>query len=349
MSGRLDQVRIGLAGLGKMGLLHGAVFNALPGSQVVAVAEPATLVRQGAADMLPGVRFHAAVEEMLDAGGLDAVVITTPVALHIPHALACVRRGLPFFVEKPLAASAAQAEELVHALRERPVPHMIGFMTRFVDAFEKGRALVQSGCLGRIQRVTASIYVSQLFARGKGWRYDPKLAGGGVLLSQGAHLLDLLTWYFGPVARVNGQTQCVYSAQVEDFAHVVLEFTSGLRGWMDSSWSVRHRRVVQATIEALGDNGSLTVTDDGVRLFLDSPAVGLSAGWSVWTAVDLYRPVPFDVGGPQYTREDQAFLAVLLGAGAPGVDVLQALHVQRIVDAAYASAEKEGVPVSVRT
>jgi predicted dehydrogenase len=258
-----------------------------------------------------------------------------------------VERGLPFFVEKPLAVSASQAEALVLRLRERPITNMVGFMTRYIAAFQKGREIVRSGCLGRLQRVTASIYVSQLFTRGTSWRYERKTAGGGVLLSQGSHLLDLLTWYFGAVTRVNADVHSVYSEEVEDFAHVMLEFESGLRAWMDCSWSVRHKRMVQTTIEILGDNGSLVINDDEVRLYLDDPAGGMAAGWTIFTAPDLYRSVQFDVGGPQYTREDEAFVAALREGAAAEPDVMQALRVQRVVDAGYASANKHGAPVTV--
>jgi predicted dehydrogenase len=340
-------LRIGVAGLGKMGLLHAATFNSLCGCQVVAAADPGPLVRSALAEMMPQVRAFADVDEMLEAGGLDAVVITTPVGLHVPVALSCVERGLPFFVEKPLAVSAGQAETLVLRLRERPTTNMVGFMTRYIDAFQRGREIVRSECLGRLQRVTATIYVSQLFTRGTGWRYERKTAGGGVLLSQGSHLLDLLTWCFGAVGRVNAEVHSVYSEEVEDFAHVMIEFESGLRAWMDCSWSVRHKRTVQTTIEVLGDNGALVLSDDDVRLCLDDPAGGMAAGWTIFTAPDLYRSVRFDVGGPQYTREDQAFVAALRDGAAAEPDVMQALHVQRIVDAAYASANKRGAPVTV--
>jgi predicted dehydrogenase len=337
-------LRVGVVGLGKMGLLHAAICNSLPGSSVVAVADPAPLPRASLTEMNPAVHAYADAREMLDTLALDAVMITTPVAQHVPIALACVQRRVPFFVEKPLATSVAQALPLFTALQEQPLPHMIGYMTRYVDAFEKGQTLIASGCLGCLQRVTATIYVSQLFARGRGWRYERQTAGGGVLLSQGSHVLDLLTWYFGPVARVNADVQSVYSAEVEDIAHLMVTFESGLHGWVDCSWSVRFRRTVETTIDILGENGSLMLTDDTVRLFLDTAANEFPAGWTIWRAPDLYRGVTVDIAGPQYTREDQTFLEALRAARMPQPDIVQALHVQGIVDAAYASAARHGAP-----
>jgi predicted dehydrogenase len=340
----LSPLRVGIAGLGKMGLLHAAICNSLSGSRVVAVADPAPLPRQSLAEMNPAIQAFTDVSDMLERVPLDALMITTPVAQHVPIALACAQRHLPFFMEKPLATSAAQAQPLLAALQEHPVPHMIGFMTRYVDAFAQGQAVLASGCLGSLQRVTATIYVSQLFTRGRGWRYDRQVAGGGVLLSQGSHLLDLLTWYFGPVARVNADVLSVYSAEVEDFAHLMLTFESGLHGWVDCSWSVRFRRMVETTIDVLGENGSLVLTDDTVRLFLDTAAGGQAAGLTIWRAPDLYQGVAVDIAGPQYTREDEVFLEALRHGHMPQPDIVQALHVQHIVDAAYTSAAHHGAP-----
>ena len=342
-----SDIRVGVVGLGKMGLLHASIFNSLEGSRVAAVAEPSALARNALSGLNSSIQVFRGVEEMLDGAELGAVVITTPVADHVPVAMECVRRGIPFFVEKPLAASGDQAMELAAALRETPMPHMVGYMTRFVDSFEKACAVVQSGCLGRLQRVTATIYVSQLFARGQGWRYDQKVSGGGVLLSQGSHVLDLLTWYLGPAVRVNAEIFPIYSREIEDSATVLLEFESGLRGWLDCCWSVRFRRTVETTIDILGENGSLVVTDDAVRLFLDEAAGGMPAGRTAWTAADLYRGVEVDVGGPQYTREDQAFLGALRTGSKAEPDCFQALHVQQIVDAAYASSLAKGAPEAI--
>lgn len=340
-------LRIGVVGLGKMGLLHAAICNALPDSQVIAVADPSSLPRDSLIDMNPAMHGYASTDAMLAAQPLDAVIITTPVADHVPTALACVQHQIPFFMEKPLATSAAQALPLVTALHKTPVAHMIGYMTRYVESFMHGHTLIASGCLGALQRVTGTIYVSQLFTRGRGWRYERASAGGGALLSQGSHLLDLLTWYCGPVARVNAEVFAAYSTEVEDFAHVMLHFQSGVRGWVDCSWSVRFRRTVETTIDILGDNGSLIVTDDTVRLFLDKAHGSLAAGLTVWTASDLYRGVAIDIAGTQYTREDQAFLDAIRSGKPAEPNITQAFHVQHIVDAAYSSSRAHGAPEKV--
>ena len=334
-------------GLGKMGLLHAGILNSLPGSRVVAIAETSSFARDTFAQLESEIHLFPDIDSMLDSSRLDAVVIATPVVDHTPAAIKCTERELPFLVEKPLAVSVAQANPLMRLLREKEFPHMIGFMTRYVDSFSKGKQLLESGCLGRILRITATIYVSQLFRPGSGWRYKKETSGGGVLPNQGAHLIDLLTWYFGGVSSVNARMSMAYSTEVEDFAHLFLEFDSGLSGWLDCSWSVRFRRTVETSIDILGDNGSLMLTDDAVRLYLDEAAGGLRSGLSTFNASDLYRSVPIDVGEPQYTREDIEFLDAVRTNRLPEANIFQAFHVQSVVDAAYASAEGAGQSVNV--
>lgn len=338
-------LRIGVVGLGKMGMLHAAIFNALPGSRLAAVAEVSRLHRDVLAQYNPTVRTYADPGEMLDSGQVDALVIATPVSSHVPLAVSSIERGIPFFMEKPLALTAAQGRDAMSALAARPTVNLVGYMTRFVDSFEKAHAILESGCLGHLQRVTATIYVSQLFGRGRGWRYDRKTAGGGCLHAQGSHLLDLLTWYFGPVVRVNAEVMSAYSTEVEDFAHVLLEFRSGLRAWLDSSWSVRSHRTLETTVDVLGDNGALVVNDDSVSLWLEKSAGAFVAGRTAWTAADLYRGVPIDVAGPQYTREDLTFLNAVRDNSPVQPDAGQAYHVQQIIDAAYTSSLSNGAPV----
>lgn len=334
--------RIGVVGLGKMGLLHLGVYNRLPGSEVVAAAEPGESLAEGIGQMETGLRIYRSLEEMVAKEQLDAVILATPVGDHARAIHFCLERGLPFFVEKPLALNATESRDLAAKLSKSHVPHMVGFMSRYIEAFTFAKQIVDSGALGKLHDVSGMIYVGQLFSKGKGWRYDPAVSGGGALLSQGCHLLDLLTWYFGHVKSVSGYTRNLYSERIEDAGHVLLDFKSGLKGWIDCSWSRRFKRTVQMHIEVRGDDGQLEVSDDGVKLYLEEARGEWRKGWNEWNAVDLYKGVPFDVAGPQYTREAQAFLEVLKGERPSPIDAAQGHHVQSVIEAAYRSSRNGG-------
>ena len=256
-----------------MGLMHAALFNSLPESHVVAVSDPSSFPSKPLGIINPSIKVFDDAEKMLDNTELDGVLISSPVSTHIPLSLLCVERNIPFLLEKPLSISAEEALPLISKLKEKHIPNMIGYVYRFLDSFVKGKEILDSGCLGNIHRISANIYISQLFKKGKGWRYDPKESGGGVLISLGSHVIDLLTWYFGPIKSVVGKVKSVYSPGIDDFAHLIMEHETNNTSIMDCSWSVRFKRKIDVKIDILGNNGSLVVSDDTVLLYLDKSSI----------------------------------------------------------------------------
>jgi predicted dehydrogenase len=325
-------------GFGKMGLLHASVANGLEISQLTAAADPTAGLLESLKRIKPGLAIYEDYERMLAEQTLDAVFITSPTHLHSPMALACVQNGIPFLVEKPLTPRTTESAALQAALQKTPLTNAVGYMARHIDTFRKAREVVAAGAMGRLIHLQSTMYVSQLFRTGEGWRYDPKYSGGGVLITQNSHLVDLLLWMFGPFAHVTGHVKRWYSTQVDDFAHAVFEFKNGLTGFMDTSWSIRHHRTVDLSITVHGENGNLQVTDDDVRLFLDDANGSYEAGWTVWRKPDLFEGVTLDVGGPEYTRQDEQFLKAVAARQPVECDVESALQVQRVIEAVYESA-----------
>ncbi len=337
-------MRVAVIGIGKMGLLHAGILNALDGVELVAMSDTSKYLLGMVRNLKP-VAVHDDYLRMLDREKPDAAVIATPVQLHVPMMRECTQRGIHFLVEKPLSLDAPEAESLVREVAERRLTTMVGYMLRFAETFRQAKQVIDGGALGRIQRIEGTSYVAQLFKPGKGWRYTRAASGGGVVIGQATHLIDLLHWYFGDPVRVSATSQHLYSEGVEDAAHGQFEFAGGAHGWFDCSWSRRHHRLLEIEVRVQAENGTLQVNDDSVRLFLESAAAGLPAGWTHWRKPDLFEGVPIDVGGPQYTRQDEAFArAVQQGAGCQP-DVAAAWRVQRTVDAIYRSAERRGEPV----
>jgi predicted dehydrogenase len=340
-------LEVAVIGFGKLGLLHAGLVNGLPGSRLAAAVDSNGTLLKALKSRMEGVRTYSDHRALLKDGRIDAAFIATPTATHVEIALDCVSAGIPVFIEKPLAASAVQAQPLVAALKHRPAATMVGYMGRYIATFAKAKAIVAEGALGPLQMLRASMYSAQLFRPGKGWRYDKAVSGGGVLITQASHLIDNLRWLFGEVSLASGHASTHYAATVEDHVHAWLQFRSGLRGFIDASWSARHHRTPTIAIHVQGAHGTLDVDDDGVRLFLDDAAGPFPAGWSEWRKPDLYEGVVFDIGGPHYTLQAEAFLAAVRGGPAPESDVPSAYATQRIIDAIYRSAERNGAPVGI--
>lgn len=343
-----NKLKIGIIGLGRMGLVHAAIFNSLPESEVVAVVDPALFPAKPLTMMNPKMKVFKSIDKMLKNVHIDGALIASPVGYHIENALECVRNNVPFLMEKPLALNAEQAKPLIEELEKKPVPNMIGYMARNIDSFREGKKIIESGALGKIISVKGTVYVSQLFKQGKGWRYDPKVSGGGVLESQGSHLLDLLYWYFGRIKKVNADILSVYSEGIEDFSHVIMDFESGLKGWIDASWSVRFKRKMELKLDILGENGSLVLSDDTLDLFLDSAVGDYSKGKTYLSANDLFSGVPIDISGAKFTYQDQEFIRAILNDESTSPSINDGYHIQQIVDSCYESASKKGEPVFIK-
>ena len=339
-------MRVAIIGMGKMGLLHGAILNAIDNVEVCALADSSKFLI-GFAKNMTHLPTYSDYLTMIDRESPDAVVIATPVFLHIAMANECVKRGIPFFLEKPLALNANEAHALVENLNQVNLVTMVGYMMRFAESFTKAKEILDSKLLGKIINFRSQIYVSQLFKTGKGWRYEKKESGGGVVIGQATHLIDLLQWYFGEVEHVSAHVKNWYSKDVEDFAHAYLSFKNGITGWLDSSWSVRHHRLMEILIEIDAENGNLMVTNDFAKVYLDHSINGISAGWHNYLRPELFSGVQFDVGGTYYTLQDQHFIEAVRSGKQVDSNVKNAFRVQKIVDAIYASAEGYGQPVSL--
>lgn len=211
------------------------------GAQVVAVCGRRDERRREVARRFGIPQDFADWRKMLDQVEADAVSICTPNDLHAPIAIAAAKRGLHIACEKPLATTVADARAAYDAARA--VITMVGFSHRFVPAAQFLKEMIESGDLGHIYHVFAHMLQGWLVnpENPAGWRLDRAQAGGGTLADLGSHLLDLVTWYAGDIARICGHLKTFVSERpapqggrvavdVDDAASALAEFASGATG-----------------------------------------------------------------------------------------------------------------------
>lgn len=342
-----ENLRCGVIGFGKMGMLHASLANAIEGSQLAAICEPNRTVRNWFGALGSNLPTYQDYAEMLDRVPLDAVFICTPPSSHIEIATACVRKGCHVFIEKPISSTAEAAKPLVELLnRERKIG-MVGYMMRYADTFSKAREIVKQGVVGRVIACRGATKVSQNYKSGKGWRYSRKESGGGVLIAQGIHAVDLMCWMIGTPHSVNMRSNSHYSGTVEDFAQALFSWKGDTIGSLESSWSVDGHRMMMTSLELTCENGTLAVDDDTVRLFLRKPSGGYKEGWTSMSKPELSQGVAADIGGALYTRQDEAFLRAVRGQGEIESDVRSAWSVQHVIDGLYKSAHQNGATVDL--
>ena len=333
-------VRVGVIGLGKMGILHAGILNALDGSKVVGICERDGVLRRVGKKALQQISFYENPSDMVKDQELDAVYITTPIQSHAPivQELSRLGRKVSLFIEKPLAGNLSEAGQIVSSSKTLGTVNMIGFQKRFLPQFERVKKLLDAHALGEILLFRGYSLVSGVFSKGGGWRFEK--GQGGSLLDLGPHLIDLLLWYFGEPSKIRAWVRSFYSDKVEDFSHLVFDFDSGLIGHIDVSWSIAGYRIPETQIEIQGKNGSLVVNDDflSLRIVEDMPGV-VKSGTTIQRKPELVHGVDFVLGDPEYCIEDKYFLDCVRRGTSPRPGLEAGLEVNKIIEEAH----KQGV------
>lgn len=333
-----SKLRIGIIGFGKMGLLHGALISASDDAELAAISDASKLVLNACKSILPSIKYYTSYTDLLDCGGLDAVVIATPSFNHAAIAEYALKNDVAVFVEKPLTTHLHKADNLIKISREKKITTMVGFCSRYTHSFRKAKEILDSGVLGKLASVKSFMFIADVFAPQPGWRFDKKISGGGVLIDFSVHLVDLLYWFFGPVASLRSSTKKLYSKEVEDEIAASLTFKSGLSGTMESSWSNPQYRKSYQRVEITAENGTMIVTEQTIDLKLASPSEYGSLK-PKYAYADLYEGYYLDIGGPAFSLQMQAFISSLKGGKKPSSDLESGYYVQTLVDALYRSAD----------
>lgn len=327
--------KVGIVGFGKMGMLHGALLKPMEGVEITAIADTSRIILDAFKKFLPNTEFYTSHKRMLEECGLDAVVIATPSFSHVPVALDAIGENADVFVEKPLTNTFESARALLDAVREKKRVSMVGFCLREAPSFQRGKSLLSAGAVGEIESVNAAMYIADVLAPQKGWRYKKRISGGGVLIDFGIHVLDLLVWYFGLAASVSATAKSIYSEEVEDEVEGEIEFKSGVTGTVKTSWSNPDFRKSYSRIEIVGKEGTLTVTDQTVHVTNRRTGTEETSAFP-----DLYRGYHIDIGGSLYSTQMVKFIDAVRTRTNPESDIESAYHVQSIVDAMYRSANE---------
>lgn len=236
-------IRIAIIGTGFRAFAHLAILKALPGYQVVALADPTPENLDRAATLAPGAATYKDYRKLLaERKDLDAVVIITPSFLHAEVAVAAFEHGLPVLCEKPVATTIEDANRMIAASKKAGKPLYIGFQKRLVPATAKMQELVAAGAIGKLSMVSGNLFRGDWNPRG--WKYTNPKTGvatnwryltfteGSALLEDGVHEIDTLNWMINDrVVRVYaaGGNNVFKDRETVDHVATVIEYESGVK------------------------------------------------------------------------------------------------------------------------
>jgi predicted dehydrogenase len=231
-------LRFGLVGAGNIAQAYLQLFDGFDGAEIVAVADARAGAAEAAAARV-GATAHTSVDQLLDRAEPDAVIVCTPPDTHPDVALAAIARRTAVLCEKPLATRIGPAQTMIAAARAAGVPLTMATKFRFVTDVVRARTLVADGAIGDLIQLE-NRFASRVDMRSR-WNADPAVSGGGVLIDNGTHSVDIARAFLGPIHEVLVvEGPRVQAVEVEDSVQVLLRAASGATATIDLSWSYDH-------------------------------------------------------------------------------------------------------------
>jgi UDP-N-acetyl-2-amino-2-deoxyglucuronate dehydrogenase len=359
----MERLRTALVGCGKVGQIHAQALASLPESEFVAACD-VDLVRATSFAARFGVKPYSDVPRMLDECGVQAVCIATPHPLHAEPAIEAARAGVHVLVEKPLAASLSDCDAMLAAARASGTKLGVISQRRWYEPVHRMKAAIEAGKIGRPVLGVFTMYSwrDPAYYLSDPWRGRWDTEGGGVLVNQSPHMIDLLQWLMGDeVAEVSGYWANLNhpSVAVEDSAVAILRFRNGGLGSIVASLS--QKPGIYTKVHIHGSSGaSVGVETDrgatfiaGVSTILEPPLNDL---WTIpgeedellrFQAEDRARFREIDAVAYYHALQIEDFLRAIIDDRPPLVTGEDGRGVVALFQAIYESS-REGRAITLK-
>ena len=336
---------VGIIGAGTISKVHARAIDRIKEARLVAVAEP----REEAGRRLAGeyaARWHANTEVLIGNDDVDVVVLCSPSGMHPDHTVAAAKAGKHVITEKPMAVTLEGIDRMTQACREAGVSLSVIFQYRFNREVLRLKRALDAGLFGRPILGNALVHwhrTQEYYEEKGGWRGTWDLDGGGALMNQSVHAIDLLQWLLGPVESLSAYADTLtHDIETEDVASAALRFTSGALGAIQGTTSAHADYPLK--VELRGTQGSATF--EGSRLTDWHP----SREEEVLSAEELNRfpDAPDEPFGEAHERQLGAIFAALAEGSEPPIPGEEARKAVEIILGIYRAA-RVGERVSLET
>ncbi|WP_424927686.1 Gfo/Idh/MocA family protein [Amaricoccus tamworthensis] len=341
--GTSDKIHIAVVGAGLIGKRHIEVIQSLENVELDSIVDPTAAALKIALSL--DVPHYETVADLLESRRPDGIIIATPNQLHVEHGLQCINKGIPILIEKPLATSSDDAEQLVTKAEDSGVPVLVGHHRRHNPLIQRAKKEIESGGIGPVVAVNAQC-----------WFYKPDeyyevewrtKAGAGPVFINLIHDIDLLRYLCGEIESVIAVTSNrTRHLEVEDTAAIVLQFRSGALGTVSVSdtivapWSwemtSRENPVYPPTNEACyrigGTEGAISIPQNIIWHYANQRS---------WWLPIRERAIEQDSCGDPLVLQINHFVRVIRGTESPLVSGREGLMTLRVIEAINRSAVSE--------
>lgn len=308
-------IKVCLIGAGKMGISHLSILGAHPDVQVVGVCDTSKMVL----DVLKKYSsFHTYTnyEEMIEQEDPDAVFVAVPTKFHATIVREVLEKGKHVFAEKPLCLTDVEGEGLVTLAQSKGLINQVGYHNEFIGTFRETKRILEGGWLGEIFQFTGESYGPVVIkSKQESWRSDP-LEGGGCLMDYASHVIDLVNYVIGPIAKVRGSIlKSFYSKSVDDSVLSFLELSNKVSGTLSVNWSDETYRKMSTSLTIVGSKGKIICDANEMKVYFKGNEIpeGYSKGWTVKYVTDLTPPVDFYLRGEEYSAQIDYFIDAIRG------------------------------------
>lgn len=324
-----EKTRIGIVGCGQMGRWHLDAYKRNPHVELVAFADTTRAHAESFAGETAG-RAYRSHEEMIANERLDGVSVCTLPSTHREVALDLLDAGIHVLCEKPLAISAAQAREMVAKAQAKNRLLLTAFKFRFFEEVGKAREMIQKGSVGRILHFR--LMFGGYMPMADKWYARRDLAGGGIIMDNGPHAMDLIRYLLGDIQGISARAGRYQGMDVEDTAQLAVTLESGSTGTVDLSWCAPVAS--RSYLEIYGEEGTLLLDLKGLSCRYRM--------WNDWKRLDNQADAKEAFG-----RQIDHFVQAIHEGESSVLGNGEGLKSQLAIDAAYESL-KTNAAVAVR-
>jgi len=343
-------IRFGVIGTGAISAAHIDSINKLENAKLTAVWSRTPEKARQVAER-EGCYAASTIEELVARDDVDAVCICTPSGAHMEPALMAIEAGKHVIVEKPLEVTDERCNRIIEAADKAGVKLGVIFQSRFAPANAALHQAIQEGRFGRLVMGDAYVkwYRSQEYYDSGAWRGTWELDGGGALMNQAIHTVDVLLWLMGPVESVYAYADCLAHEriEVEDTVAAVLRFKNGAMGVIEATTSVHPG--YPKRVEIHGSKGGAVIVDDSVVEWNEAgdPERGKAMKEQFGPKfVSGTASNPMAMSFDNHRKQIGDFIQAIEEGRTPMIDGREGARSVAVVRAIYKSA-KEGRPVSL--
>lgn len=341
-----NSIGVGIVGAGVIGQVHANALQGIDGARIVAVAEPREDAGKSMAKSF-GATWYASDTDLLANDDVSLMILATPSGLHPDQAVRAAGAGKHIITEKPMAITRDGLDRMIHATETAGVELAVIFQNRLSPDVIRVKRGIEAGMIGSTILGNASVqwHRSQdYYDANGGWRGTWKLDGGGALMNQSIHTIDLLQWIMGGIASISADIATLnHEIETEDTATASVRFSSGSLGTIQGStaaardWPVRVE-IIGTGGRALIEGGKLVLWEGDTELTNDVLTPGDLAFVEGWT--------PDESFGQAHHRQLKLIIEAIREGETPPVPAREARKAVDIILAIYESA-KQGRRVSL--